>query len=185
MNRAARVALIAGAGYLIGRRRKLALTLALGAAAATGRASAKPGGLLGRGAELIRSSPQLGRVADLGAPLAAAGRAAASSVAMSTVDSVSERLRDRTEALRQAGPGQTGPPPRGQGGAGDRDRGRRGEQDRDRDRGGEENRDRESDQGAGRAAQQAGERERPARPVARRSSARSGTDGAPVRRRGR
>ncbi|MEV4491558.1 hypothetical protein AB0K04_15740 [Micromonospora coxensis] len=104
-----RIGLAVGAGYLLGRRRKLRTALTLAAAVAAGRASRDPGQLLKRGGDLLSSSPQLANLSKLGGPLASAGKAAATAAASSGIDAVSGRLRGSADALRRKSAGGTGP----------------------------------------------------------------------------
>jgi hypothetical protein len=108
VKRVARVAAAVGIGYLLGRRRKLQLALTLGAAAAAGRLSGNSGELL-RGAGSLLSSPELGKLAGLGRPLVAAGKAAALTAVSSRIDGVSDRLQDRAGTLRAGGTGRADP----------------------------------------------------------------------------
>jgi hypothetical protein len=100
MNCRTQVALAAGIGYLLGRQHKLRWGLALAAAAATGR-FARPGDMLVRGAKALGASPELGKLTDLGAPLVSAAKDAARTAVSGRIDSVTDRLRDRTDLLRQ------------------------------------------------------------------------------------
>ncbi|RZU71966.1 hypothetical protein EV384_0300 [Micromonospora kangleipakensis] len=107
MKSGTRVALAVGFGYLLGRRRKLRTALTLAAAVAAGRASQNPGGLLKYGTDLLNSSTQLGNLSKLGAPLATAGKAAATAAAGSGIDALSGKLRGSADALRRkSGGGQ-------------------------------------------------------------------------------
>lgn len=108
MNSGARIGLAVGAGYLLGRRRKLRKALVLAAAVAAGRASKESGGLLAAGTRLLQSSPQLGNLGKLGGPLAAAGKAAATAAAGSGIDAVSGKLRGSADALRRRSAGDQG-----------------------------------------------------------------------------
>ncbi|MCI4063025.1 hypothetical protein MRQ36_10735 [Micromonospora sp. R77] len=101
MKSGARIALAVGLGYVLGRRKKLRTALTLGAAVAAGRASKNPGGLLKYGTDLLNSTPQLGNLGKLGAPLATAGKAAATAAAGSGIDALSGRLRGSADALRR------------------------------------------------------------------------------------
>ncbi|WP_431877227.1 hypothetical protein [Micromonospora marina] len=101
MKSGARTALAVGFGYVLGRRRKLRTALTLAAAVAVGRASQKPGGLKQMTAGLLGSSPQLGNLGKLGAPLVTAGRAAATAAAGSGIEAVSGKLRSGADALRR------------------------------------------------------------------------------------
>jgi hypothetical protein len=94
------VALAAGIGYLLGRQHKLRWGLALAAAAATGR-FARPEDMLVRGVKALGASPELGKLTDLGAPLVSATRDAARAAVSGRIDSVTDRLRERTDLLRR------------------------------------------------------------------------------------
>ncbi|MFC0030820.1 hypothetical protein ACFFMM_14960 [Micromonospora chaiyaphumensis] len=107
MKSGARVALAVGFGYLLGRRKKMRTALTLAAAVAAGRASQRPGGLKQLGTDLL-NVPQLGGLGKLGAPLATAGKAAATAAAGSGIDALSGKLRGSADALRRKSGG--GPP---------------------------------------------------------------------------
>ncbi|MGI5149005.1 hypothetical protein ACQEVC_22015 [Plantactinospora sp. CA-294935] len=109
MNRATQIALGAGVGYLVGRHRKLGLVAVLGGAVVAGRLSGDHR-LLRRGAKLLGDSSELGRIAELGAPLVATTRAAATSAVTRRIDSVSAGLRERTDRQRAAGRGRPDEP---------------------------------------------------------------------------
>jgi hypothetical protein len=100
MNCRTQVALAAGIGYLLGRQHKLRWGLALAAAAATGR-FARPEDMLVRGVKALGASPELGKLTDLGAPLVGATKDAARAAVSGRIDSVTDRLRERTDLLRQ------------------------------------------------------------------------------------
>ncbi|MEV4515443.1 hypothetical protein AB0K00_41615 [Dactylosporangium sp. NPDC049525] len=102
MNCRTQVIVAAGIGYLLGRQRKLRWGLTLAAAAAAGRISG-PGDILQRGVKALASSPGLGGLTGLGAPLVAAGKDAAKAAVTGQIDSVTGRLRDRAEGLRRPG----------------------------------------------------------------------------------
>src|SRR5262245_11580630 len=95
------IALAVGAGYLLGRRRRLRAALMLGAAAAVGRMTLDPQSLLKRGRQLLGSATELGQVTELGKPLTAAGKAAAAAAVSRGIDSVGERMQRRTDLLRR------------------------------------------------------------------------------------
>ncbi|GAA3240713.1 hypothetical protein GCM10010532_081380 [Dactylosporangium siamense] len=90
----------AGIGYLLGRQRKLRWGLLLGAAAATGRLS-RPGGLLHHGIRALGSSPEIGKLGELGAPLVEATKDAAKAAVTGRIGSMSDRIRGRADALRE------------------------------------------------------------------------------------
>ena len=107
MKSGARIGLAVGLGYILGRRKKLRTALTLAAAVAAGRASRNPGGLMKYGTDLLNASPQLGNLGKLGAPLATAGKAAATAAAGSGIDALSGKLRGSADALRRkSGTGQ-------------------------------------------------------------------------------
>jgi cytochrome c556 len=111
------IALAITAGYLLGRRRKLRLAAVLAGAVATGRLGALGGAALKRSASLAQAngvlgkvSPQLGDIANtVKGDLVKAGKAAAVAAVTSRMDSLSDSLRDRTEAIRGPGQGRVAP----------------------------------------------------------------------------
>src|SRR3954471_215062 len=100
MNCKTQVALGAGIGYLLGRQRKLRWGLLLAAAAASGRLS-RPGSLLDHGARALKATPEPGRLGRRGAPLASATKDAAKAAVTNRIDSISDRLRERTDAMQE------------------------------------------------------------------------------------
>ncbi|GAA2882018.1 hypothetical protein GCM10010517_45130 [Streptosporangium fragile] len=101
MNNGARVALAVAAGYLLGRRQKLRLAMALAAAGATGRLSAGQGNLIQQALNILNSSPELAKITQsVRGDLVDAGRAAARTAVSRQIDSLSGRLHDRAESLR-------------------------------------------------------------------------------------
>ncbi|MFF5228329.1 hypothetical protein [Dactylosporangium sp. NPDC000521] len=103
MKRALQITLAIMVGYILGRRRKLRMAMLLGAAAAAGRVSGNPADLLAQGRKLAGGSPTIGHLSGLARPLVDAGRAAARTAVSQRIESVSDRLRDRSEALRSVG----------------------------------------------------------------------------------
>ena len=113
MGRGVQVALAVGAGYFLGRNRKLRLVLMLAGGAATGKLGGAPGQLLRQGTKMLGSadlgkiSPELGKIAEITdtvrGPLAEAAKAAAMAAVTRQIDSLSDSLRDRAEALLQPG----------------------------------------------------------------------------------
>ncbi|GAA2593266.1 hypothetical protein GCM10010399_24830 [Dactylosporangium fulvum] len=75
MKRGTQVTLTVLTGYTLGRRRKLATALLLGAATAAGRYSGNPAELLSRGRSLIGESSTLSELSGLTKPLVKAWRA--------------------------------------------------------------------------------------------------------------
>ncbi|MET7427050.1 hypothetical protein [Dactylosporangium sp. NPDC005555] len=100
MNCRTQVVLAAGIGYLLGRQHKLRWGLLLAAAAASGRLS-RPGGLLQHGVRALGSSPEIGKLGELGAPLVEATKDAARAAVTGRIGSMSDRMRGRADALRE------------------------------------------------------------------------------------
>jgi hypothetical protein len=110
MKNKGQIALAVGAGYLLGRRRKMRLALVLGTAAATGGFGGLAGQLLRRGAKFAASdgvlgkvSPEVGEITNLvRGDLLDAGKAAAMTAVRSRVDQMSDKLHDQAETWRQS-----------------------------------------------------------------------------------
>jgi hypothetical protein len=108
MKGGAQAALAIGVGYILGRRRKMRLAAMLAAAAATGGLAKLGPVALKRGAKLLDSTeiggalgPQMMEiVSTIRGELLDAGKAAAATAVTSRVDSLSESLHDRADALR-------------------------------------------------------------------------------------
>jgi len=95
----ARVALGVAGGYFLGRTKKMKLALMLGGMAA-GRRGGIPGGLLGRGAALLDSSPELAALRDqISGRLVEAGKGAVMGLAARQIESFTDRVSDRVESL--------------------------------------------------------------------------------------
>jgi hypothetical protein len=104
------VAVGVGAGYLLGRTRKMKVAIALAVAATTGRAGG-PGKLLGGASPLSQLSPELGKLTgSVRDGLLQAGKAAAVSAASNRIESVAGRLHERTEGLRGSAAGDSAEP---------------------------------------------------------------------------
>jgi hypothetical protein len=123
------------AGYLLGRRHRSRLAFMLGAAALTGRLSGAPGQLVRSGTKLLGSSGGLGKAAsdalgeaagkavpglgDVGdmirQDLTSVAKRAVATAVSNQIESLSDQLHDRAEAIREqsAGPGKKtgGAPP--------------------------------------------------------------------------
>ncbi|MEV1178769.1 hypothetical protein [Nonomuraea sp. NPDC049784] len=106
------IALAVLAGYYLGRRRKLCMVAALAAAGLAGRVPGGGGGVLAQGIKTLRSSPEVGQITDrLRGDLLEVGKAAAVAATSRQIDSLSDRLHERAEALRTPGTAKhTGPP---------------------------------------------------------------------------
>lgn len=126
MKTGARVGLAVAAGYLLGRFHKVKWALAVAALAGRGQLPGGPGGLLQQGAKLLASSPELTKLTDeMKGRLVDAGKAAAVAAVSSKINSLSEGLRERSDAMRAPGAGGTGgaAPSDEQAGESERDRG--------------------------------------------------------------
>jgi hypothetical protein len=101
MSNKVRIAFAVLAGYYLGRRRKLRMAAALAAAGLAGRAHGGEGGLLAQGIKVLGSSPEIGRITDrLRGDLMEVGKAAAVAATSRQIDSLSNKLHDRADALR-------------------------------------------------------------------------------------
>jgi hypothetical protein len=102
------VALAIGAGYLLGRKRRLRLAMALAAVATTGRLgglatkAAKRGGtMVGSSGALEKFSPEVGKVVStVRSDLADAGKAAARAAIASRIETLTDSLHERAEGIR-------------------------------------------------------------------------------------
>ena len=102
------VALAVGAGYLLGRRRKARLTMALGTAALTGGLGGAAGRLLGKagggalpGELLGKLGPEVGQITDMvRGELFELGKTAARAAVNSQVDALTGKLHERAGSLR-------------------------------------------------------------------------------------
>jgi len=112
MKKGSQVAVALGAGYLLGRRRKMRLAMMLAGAAAVGGTGGVAGQLARRGAKVVGSSlgsadllgkvsPELSELTGLiRHDLLDAGKGAAKTAMNSQIDSLSDRLHERAEAWR-------------------------------------------------------------------------------------
>ncbi|MFL6051882.1 MAG: hypothetical protein ACJ72W_03035 [Actinoallomurus sp.] len=97
-----RIALAVVVGYLMGRSRKVRMALTLAAAR---RLSKNSSGLVEQGTKLLGTSPEVKALTDtVRARIVEAGKAAAVSAVSSRIDALSDRLQERTDALRRPQP---------------------------------------------------------------------------------
>lgn len=109
-------ALAVGAGYLLGRHRKMRLATIVAAGAATGGLGSLGGGLLRRGMKMLGSTealgkvaPQLGDLADaVRGDLIDAGKAAATAAVTNRIESLTDSLHERAELIREPGEAAAG-----------------------------------------------------------------------------
>jgi hypothetical protein len=109
-------ALAVGAGYLLGRRRKMRLAAMVAAGAATGGLGKLGGPLLRKGVTMLGSTealgkvaPQLGDLADaVRGDLIDAGKAAATAAVTNRIESLTDSLHERAELIREPGEAAAG-----------------------------------------------------------------------------
>jgi len=95
MNSKAPVALAIGVGYLLGRTHKFRLAVLLGTAAATGQIGGLSTKVLQQGQELLKSSPELGKLTESASKLFDAGRTAAISAMNTKAASMGTALEEK------------------------------------------------------------------------------------------
>jgi hypothetical protein len=101
MNTGARLGLAVVAGYVLGRFHKMKWALAVASLAGRGRLPGGSGGLLQQGAKVLISSPEVTKLTEeMRGRLVEAGKAAALATVSSKIDSLSEGLRERTDAMQ-------------------------------------------------------------------------------------
>jgi hypothetical protein len=109
MNTGARLGLTVAAGYLLGRFHKMKWALAVAAIASRGRLPSGPSGLLQQGVKALSSSPELAELTDeMKGRLVDAGKAAAVAAVSSKINSLTDGLRERSDAMRAASAGGNG-----------------------------------------------------------------------------
>jgi hypothetical protein len=90
----AKVAVAVGAGYLLGRTRKMRIAMMLAAAGITGKFPAMPAGLLAQGLKSLGGSEQLHDLTDqLRGEVLTAAKAATLAAATNRVDALNDRLQ--------------------------------------------------------------------------------------------
>jgi hypothetical protein len=105
----ARLCLAVTAGYFLGRFHKMKWAIGLAALAGRGQLPSGPGALLQQGAKLLTSSPEFTKLTDEAkGRLIDAGKAAAVAAVSSKIDSLSEGLRQRSDAMRDVSAGGPG-----------------------------------------------------------------------------
>lgn len=100
MSNGAKVAMAVGAGYMLGRTKKMRLALMLAAAGITGKFPTSPTALVARGLKSLGASADVSQLTEqLRGELLNAGRAAALSAATNQIDSLNDRLQGVTSAV--------------------------------------------------------------------------------------
>ncbi|MET8051047.1 hypothetical protein ABZU75_25935 [Streptosporangium sp. NPDC005286] len=100
VNNAVRMVLAVAGGYLLGRG-KYRLAAALAIAGVTGHLRAGKGDLLQQGLKMLTSSPEVEKIIEsVRSDLLDAGKDAAKAAVSTQIDSLSSRLHDRAESLR-------------------------------------------------------------------------------------
>ncbi|SDL09005.1 hypothetical protein SAMN05421874_115131 [Nonomuraea maritima] len=137
MKDAGKVALAVVVGYYLGRRHKLRTALALAAGGAVRKMRKEQGGLLQQGTKLLGSSPEIAGMTDrLKGEVLEVAKAAAVAAASKQIESITTRLHERTESLRQPQSGeQAEEPEREEGREEGREAGREAGREEDRDEG--------------------------------------------------
>ncbi|SEF18367.1 hypothetical protein [Jiangella alba] len=103
MNTATRVAMAAASGYILGRRKRLKLAIAIGSMLAGKRLATDPRGMLRQAGELVESRPELAQLTDqVRTTLYTAARGAAVGVVGQRIDHLSDSIRDRSDRLTGA-----------------------------------------------------------------------------------
>ncbi|MFI6456101.1 hypothetical protein ACIBF6_31615 [Streptosporangium amethystogenes] len=182
MNNVVRMALAVAGGYLLGRG-KVRLAAALAIAGVTGHLRAGKGDLLQQGLKMLSSSPELEKITEsVRGDLLDAGKDAAKAAVSKQIDSLSSRLHDRAESLRN--PEQAEEEEEEE----EEPRKRRGKAARSREkarpRDEEEEEEPEEEEEDELEEEEEEEEEPPAKPRSRRGSAPSRTKRAPARARG-
>ncbi|AII03374.1 hypothetical protein [Rhodococcus opacus] len=94
MNNKTQMAAAIGAGYLLGRTRRMKLALMLAGAGTTGRFRGGPRELLTLGTKMLANSPEVAKLGDtVRGELLGAAKAAAVTAASQRIDSLSNRLQ--------------------------------------------------------------------------------------------
>ncbi len=100
MKSKSQVALAVGAGYMLGRTRRMKMALMLAAAGATGRFPGGPRDLLERGTKMLASSPEAAKIGEaVRHELVGAAKAAAVTAASQRIGSLSDRLLGGADAV--------------------------------------------------------------------------------------
>ncbi|ACZ89559.1 hypothetical protein Sros_6853 [Streptosporangium roseum DSM 43021] len=100
----AQIALAVGAGYLLGRNRRLRMAVALAAAGATGRLGASGSDLVQQVLKKLGTVPELEKIVDsVRGELFEVGKAAAKAAATKQVDALTSKLHERADMLRTPG----------------------------------------------------------------------------------
>jgi len=95
-----RVMLAVAGGYVLGRTKKMKLAIMLAGMASGNKIARDPAQLLQQGTRLVQSSPQLSALSDqVRGRLVEAGKGIAVAVVSRRMDSLSDRLSERTQRL--------------------------------------------------------------------------------------
>lgn len=100
MNDGVRIGTAVGLGYLLGRTRKMRLALMLVGVGVTGKLRKNPAGLVKHGIDALGSSPEVKTLTEsVRGRLVEAGKAAAISAVSSQVDTLTDKIEQRTGSL--------------------------------------------------------------------------------------
>lgn len=104
-----RVILAVAGGYVLGRTKKMKLAIMLAGMASGNKIARDPAQLLAQGTRLVQSSPQLSALSDeVRGRLVDAGKGIAVAVVSKQMDSLSDRLSERTNRLSGRSDERTG-----------------------------------------------------------------------------
>ncbi|MEU3421825.1 DNA primase [Streptomyces murinus] len=111
MNRTA-LGLAIGAGYFLGRTRKLKMAIAVGSLVAGKKLNLGPGALADLARQQLRDNPQFKEIGDqLRTDLRGVGKAASGAMVERQMSSLADRLHDRTAQVRGELPGASADEP--------------------------------------------------------------------------
>ena len=100
MKHGGRVMLAVAGGYFLGRTKKMKLAIMLAGMASGNKIARDPAQLLAQGTRLVQSNPQLSALSDqVRGRLVEAGKGVAVAVVSRQLDSLSDRLSERTDRL--------------------------------------------------------------------------------------
>lgn len=171
MNRMA-LGLAVGAGYLLGRTKKLKMALAVGSLVAGKKMSLSPKMIADVVSQQLKNNPQFKEIGDqLRQDLRGVGKAASGAMVERQMNALADRLHGRTSQVRDAVAGAV--PGTGSDASGD-------EEPRDEADGDEDSREERPRRGDGEDAGRTGEA--PRKKAARKSPARKAADSGPARK---
>ncbi|CAL2069906.1 MULTISPECIES: DNA primase [Streptomyces] len=168
MNRTA-LGLAIGAGYFLGRTRKLKMAIAVGSLVAGKKLNLGPGALADLARRQLRDNPQFKEIGDqLRTDLRGVGKAASGAMVERQMSTLADRLHDRTAQVRGELPGAPADDADDESDDGRADEAGRADEDRAADRGDEPDDRGDEPDGGGRSTR----KPRAQKPAARKTAAR-------------